>query len=163
MILTLFFTLIHWIPFHPFHVTVSNINYKEESKTMQISTRIFLDDLEMALQKHTEIPQLNITDTSQWDNINIYLRQYLVEKMRIYNDKKLLSIQYVGAEIEKDVIWCYLETDKVRKLKKVSITNQLLLEIYPHQENIIHFRAYGKVKSKRLYLSNETEVFDWVK
>ena len=52
---------------HPFHVSVSDIKYKEEQKAIQISTRIFLDDLEVALQAFTGNEALDIVDKSNWE------------------------------------------------------------------------------------------------
>ena len=56
--------------FHPFHVSVSDIKYKEDQKAIQISTRIFLDDLELALRAFTGNEKLDIMDEKSWNLAN---------------------------------------------------------------------------------------------
>ncbi len=151
----LFFKLL----IHPFHVSVTEVKYKEEKKVLQISTRIFLDDLEVAISNYSKIRNLDIKEN--WNVVNNYLGSYLLENLKLYDQKGSMEMRYVGAEIEKDVVWCYAEVEKVKKLKKIIIRNTLLTETFQNQENIVHFRAYDKVKSARLYLDANKEVFDW--
>jgi len=74
---------------------------------------------------------------------------------------KAYQIMYVGAEIEQEVMWCYLEVEKVKKLKSIHIKNSILHEVWPDQENLIHFRAFNKVKSARLLNGEDTKEFSW--
>ena len=146
---------------HPFHVSVSEVKYKEEKKAIQISVRIFLDDLEIALQEYSGNEKLDITLKENWGFVNEHLQKYILEKFRIYNDKGQMTTNYIGAEIENDVMWTYVEVEKVRKLRTITIWNSILTETYEDQENIVHFRAFDKVKSARLHRGAEQKVFVW--
>ena len=146
---------------HPFHVSVTEIKYKKEKKTIQISTRIFLDDMEMALRAATGNEMLNITLEEDWGSINVALKDYIMDHLKIYNAKGQMDAKYVGAEIERDVIWIYTEVEKVKELKTVRVANSLLTEAYNDQENIVHFRAHGKVRSARLNRADNEEIFVW--
>ncbi len=146
---------------HPFHVSVAEVKYKEEKKALQISIRIFLDDLEVALQKYSGNNNLDITKKKNWNSVNENLEKYTLENLRIYDAKGQMDANYIGAEIEGDVMWAYVEVEKVKKLKTITIWNSILIETYDDQENIIHFRAFDKVKSARLFQGSEQEVFVW--
>ena len=146
---------------HPFHVSVTEVKYKEEKKSIQISSRIFLDDLEETLQAYVGDEKLNITAVENWDLVDATLRKYVLEQLRLSNEKGRLDLIYVGAEIEEDVMWTYVEVQKVKRLKKIKIWNGLLTDKFDDQENIVHFRAFEKVKSARLYKGDEEKVFDW--
>lgn len=146
---------------HPFHVSVTEVKYKEEKKAIQISTRIFLDDLEETLQAYLRDEKLNITAEENWGVVNTTLKTYVLEKLKLSNEKGALELLYVGAEIEKDVMWVYVEVLKVKKLKRIKVWNGLLTDKFDDQENIVHFRAFDKVKSARLYKGDEEKVFDW--
>lgn len=149
-----------WV--HPFHVSVSDIKYKEDKKAIQISMRIFLDDLELALQEFSGDDKLDITDQAYWGAVKDNLRPYVLERFKAWNEKdKAYEISYVGAEKEDDVMWCYIEIEKVKKLKKVTIQNTILHEVWADQENLVHFRAFGDVKSARLFKGDDTYVFEW--
>ena len=147
---------------HPFHVSVSDIKYKEEEKAIQISTRIFLDDLEEGLKAYSNREQLDITSSDEWDFVNETLRSYLLDNVSLRDEKdKPYELNYIGAEIEDDVMWCYLEIEKVKKLKTVHYTNTILHEVFADQENLVHFRAYDEVKSARLFKGEPSKKFSW--
>lgn len=147
---------------HPFHVSVSDIKFKEDQKAIQISTRIFLDDLELAIRAHSGDDKLDITDDSKWDFINKNLETYLLERIRLWDEKdRAYELNYVGAEIEEDVMWCYLEVEKVKSIEQVKVFNNILHEVWADQENLVHFRAFDDVKSARLFRGDESFVFKW--
>ena len=146
---------------HPFHVSVSEIKYKEDKKVIQISSRIFLDDLEIALRSYSGNEKLDITKELDWNIIEVSLGKYILENLKVYNEKGELQTSYIGAEIEKDVMWVYVEIEKVKKLKTITVWNSILTDTFDDQENIIHFRAFEKVKSTRLYKGTEQKVFVW--
>lgn len=147
---------------HPFHVSVSDIKYKEDKKSIQISTRIFLDDLEMGLQAYTGNEKLDITKQENWDYVKENLKPYVLERLKIWDEKgREYKLDWIGAEIEEDVMWCYIEIEKVKKLKQIKVWNSILHEVWDDQENLIHFRAFDDVQSARLYKGEDTEVFEW--
>ena len=148
--------------FHPFHVSVTEVKYKEDRRSLQISSRIFLDDLELALRGYTGDENLDITDEGDWEFLNERLGNYLVERISFKDQKgRKYPISYVGAEIEEDVMWCYLEIEKVKKLSRIEVTNEVITEVWSDQENLVHFRAFEKVKSARLYKGESSTVFEW--
>lgn len=146
---------------HPFHVSVSDIKYKEDQKAIQISTRIFLDDLEVALRNYSGNEKLNITNKEEWIFINEQLGMYVLENLKLSDKKGDMKMDYIGAEIEDDVMWVYVEIEKVKKLESITVWNSLLTESFDDQENLIHFRAFDNVKSERLYRGEEERVFEW--
>lgn len=147
---------------HPFHVSVSDIKYKEDKKVLQISMRIFLDDLELALQAYSGNEKLDITKKEDWDFVKENLEKYVLARLKLWDEKgKEFELNYVGAEIEDDVMWCYIEIEKVKKLKEVKVWNAVLLEVWGDQENLVHFRAFDDVQSARLYKGDDTGVFKW--
>ncbi|MEP5610676.1 MAG: DUF6702 family protein, partial [Cyclobacteriaceae bacterium] len=143
---------------HPFHVSVSEVKYKPEKKAIQISVRIFLDDLEVAMQAYSGNETLDITLKDNWTFINENLGTYLPENLKVYSERGQLEANYLGAEIDGEVMWAYMEIEKVKKLKIITIWNSLLHETFDDQENLIHFRAFDKVKSARLFKGDEQQV-----
>ena len=49
----------------------------------------------------------------------------------------------LGKEISKDLagVWCYLEIPNIEAIKQLKIQNQLLLEVFDDQKNIVHIRG----------------------
>ncbi len=143
-------------------MSVSDIKYKEDKKAIQISIRIFLDDLELGLQAYTGNEKLDITAQENWEFVEKNIKPYLLERIKLWDEKsRPYEINFIGAEIEEDVMWAYLEIEKVKKLKQVKVHISVLHEVWSDQENLVHFRAFDDVKSARLYKGEDTGVFDW--
>ncbi len=146
---------------HDFHVSVTDIKFKEDKKVLQISSRIFLDDLELALRGYTADESLDITSIVRWKFIDESLANYILENLELENEKgKAYPLKYVGAEVEDDVMWCYVEVEKVKKISKLKITNTILHEVWFDQENLVHVRAYETVQSVRLFKQKNTELIE---
>lgn len=134
---------------HPFHVSVTEIQYQEKEESLQITHRIFLDDLELGLRNYgyEDADLYGLEDEGLFEE---YLTNYLGSNFKLKINGKLLKMKYVGKEIEEDAIWCYMEVNGVKKVDDVEVGHTLLLEIYEDQSNLVHVYNKGEVKSLRL-------------
>lgn len=144
LILSLFFT-----PIHPFHVSVCEINFKEETGSIQVSQRVFIDDLEQALNERFST-NLVIDDESTGILRDSLIQIYILENITILIDGKEKNRTYIGNEIEDDALWSYIEYTGIQKLDTLDIRNTILLDIFDDQANIIHFTAGDYEKSIKL-------------
>ena len=58
MIVSLLYSL--FIYLHPIHLSVTEIQYSEKDNSFQITSRIFIDDLELSLRNKLKQPDLDI-------------------------------------------------------------------------------------------------------
>jgi hypothetical protein len=140
---------------HPFHISVLDMEYDEDSKAIEISCRIFLDDLEETLRNYTGEAHLDIMAEASQETVHTALKRYVSEKVKISVNGKEVEMTYLGEEIDGDVMWCYIEVTKVKKLQSIEVENQLLLDIFDDQMNLVHMKAFGSTKSLKLYQFNE--------
>lgn len=134
-----------WLLLHPFHVSVCEVTYDEASRAVQITHRIFLDDLEQGLRRMTGDDHLDITVLS--DGNRKSLEAYFRKNFEVRLDGQVTKYAYLGHEIENDVMWCYVEITSVTSLPKISLKDQILTEIYEDQKNIVHFKIGEDKKS----------------
>ncbi len=137
---------------HEFYVSLSQIDYNPEASTLEISIKIFSDDLELALKTLGAEVHADQVDSSE--TANRYIERYLQRCLIIENEADKLAWQYLGSETEMDVTWCYLEITDLNEPTKLMITNRLLIDIYDEQLNIVHLNIGGQKKS--LMLSQNT-------
>lgn len=135
---------------HPFHVSVCDINYNETNKSLEITHRIFLDDLEATLRNYSGNTKLDVMKIEDKAEVNRLLESYFKEKFAVSANGQLLSFQYLGEEIEDDVMLCYIEIKNVDHLQFIEVESGLLIEIFPDQMNIVHIKAFGDTRSLRL-------------
>lgn len=143
---------------HPFHVTVCEIEHDLDTKALQVSQRMFLDDLEETLHKtyNVRLDIMHPEDKSLRDSL---IQDYVLKHLIITVDGKPRNRTYVGHEIEGDVMWSYVEYHGVKKLESVDITNTVFFDIYDDQSTIVHVTFNGKTKSKRLTRQKPAEHF----
>ena len=136
--------------FHPFYISMTEIRYNVENEQLEISQRIFWDDLESALSTSTGT-KINFLHPSDPVQFNATLKEYLLTANSISVNGQQTHLEYLGFEIEEDAAWFYFETEKIPLPEKVSITISLLFDHFEEQQNVVNF--YLNQEPKSLLLS----------
>lgn len=134
---------------HPFFVSVTHIDQKKQNGSLEISSRIFYDDLEVELSKFSgrKIDLIKQQNDPQVDSL---LSKYMKQHLKIKINGKENTLKYVGYELDKEVAWCYLEIVKHPKIKSLDIYNNILYSNFKNQSNIVHATILGVRKSSKL-------------
>ncbi len=142
--------LLFWLRlFHPFYVSVTEIKQNPTNHSVEISCRMFSDDLEKALEKqfHTKLDIIKPKDKMLTNKlINDYVKKHLI----IRADGKILNLAYVGYEIQEDGTWSYFEVKGIDRIKQLNIHDDLLYELHPEQINMMHVTIGGERKSTKV-------------
>ncbi|MGB5429315.1 DUF6702 family protein [Eudoraea sp.] len=144
------FTLVH-----KFYVSVTNIQYSEEDNSLQITSRIFIDDLENVLEERYGV-KMNLATEKESKETNHYVEKYMRSKLVFSADGKDRAFVFLGKKYDNDLIICYLEIEDIDlpELKTIEVENDILTDMFEEQQNIIHFRFNGKKKSFVLVKGN---------
>jgi hypothetical protein len=154
---TLFYSLL--LLFHPIHATVSEINYSEKDKALQITSRIFIDDLELAIRAKRNEPSLDITQPKNGLTTEQLVKEYLAEHFKIKLDGKVQKMNLLAVETEEAAFVCYIEIENVKKIKTLEVFNDVISEIHDDQSNLVHVTYKSPIKSARLVRDHPSEVF----
>ena len=137
---------------HKFYMAIYQINYAPEKKMLQITTRIFVDDLEKALEKKYNKKSVLSSDIEATESKEL-LKKYLSQKFTIQVNGQPKSMNFLSKEMDGDVLVCYFSVKDISKIKTIEIYNSVLTECFAEQQNIIHVTAFGDKKS---YLFTES-------
>ena len=146
-----------WI--HPVHISVTEMNYSEKDKALQITSRIYIDDLELAIQKELNQPELDILTPGNGLTADKLVAAYLNKHLRVKLDGKLQKLNFLGHEIEDAALICYIEIAGVKKIKSMETFNDVIVAIHNDQSNLVHVTYKSPVKSTRLTGGKPSEVF----
>ncbi len=153
--------LISWLHiFHPFYVSVTEIEQNQKTKTVQVSVRVFFDDFEKALDRRYKT-QVNILKPKDSKQLELLIASYINEHLKIKANDKALPLKYVGYEIQEDAAWCYFESGKVESIQRLDVDNNILFEQHDAQINMIHAIVGGKRKSTKLDNPQRKAGFVW--
>jgi hypothetical protein len=146
---------------HPFHVSVCDMVYESDDKHLKISVRLFLDDLEDALDPASGLEPYDISLDEHWELTQRLLKDYFSETLQLKVKNKSITPIYLGSEIEGDAMWCYLEVQKLRPFNEITVLYTTLKEVFDDQENLVHVRVDGIVKSCRMFGDKNQETLIW--
>ncbi|HQQ96697.1 MAG TPA: hypothetical protein PLX35_05510 [Cyclobacteriaceae bacterium] len=154
--------LLIWLIFllpHPIHVSVTEIEYSEKNKSLQITSRIFIDDLETAIRTKTKQESLDLLNLPSGQSLDQLVRTYLADHLRIKVDGRPAKINYIAHELDDAAIICYLEVENIKKLKTLEVTDDVIHEVHADQYNLVHITYRSPVKSYRLTREKPTELY----
>jgi hypothetical protein len=133
-------------PLHDFHSSVTQIDYNAKSKSIQITVRLFTDDLCVALE-NAGAPKMELGTQSEPPAANEYVEAYLKKHLSFTINGKALEYKYLGKEAQLDAIWCYVEIEKIGKIRKLEVENTLMLTDFEDQTNMVNLNIANRKKS----------------
>lgn len=123
---------------HKYYVSITEANYNSNNQTFELSIKFIGHDLEKALTE-AGVPNLYLGTEKENPKANEYLLKYIEKKIHFVVNEKSLSFNFVGKEIgDDDFIYCYVESQKVKKPKTITIKNTLLIDVFTGQKNTIY-------------------------
>lgn len=131
---------------HDFHTSLTEINYNPKTKSLEMTIRVFTDDLERALTNinNDKAVKIQPTDYSTDPLIIKYLRKHLAF---VSPNKDVVPYDFLGKEVELDATWLYVEVPAAENLKGYSIFNSIMTELFDDQTNLINLIYPDKKKS----------------
>jgi hypothetical protein len=134
---------------HPFHVSVCEMYYNTEKERLEIIHKIFWDDLEDGLSTMSGKPE-DVANPSDSVYLQKLIAKYLDNRFSLEVDGNKADLQFLGAELEEDAFWCYQEVSDLIAFQKIRVRNQILMEVFDDQMNLIHVEHRDKTLSLRL-------------
>lgn len=127
-----------WMLFHPFHLSLTEINWNPESEKLEISQKIFWDDLEISLSEYHD-KSIDFLNPTNKEILTKQVESYLLAHNQIWINGKATKFSLLGYEVEEDAAWFYIESEKVPKPLTVKVSNTVLFDNFPDQKNVAQF------------------------
>jgi hypothetical protein len=130
---------------HDFHTSVTRMDFNPTEKSFEISIRVFTDDLERALSDDNKGQKFTLTDQDKNDAaVERYIRKHFA-LISPQNLKKPYA--YIGKEREADATWIYVEIPFKEPLSGFSLQNDVLLDTFDDQTNLVNIKYLAQRKS----------------
>jgi hypothetical protein len=134
---------------HPFHASVCYIEHNPLSKTLEISLKLFGDDLDLALT-HAFGKRFFVGTAAESPDTQQRLKEFLQKNLRFTVNGTPMPFVFLGKESPDDAnfeLWCHLEIGQVAALSQLEVANTLLIDRFNDQTNIVKVKANGKTES----------------
>ena len=136
LIVTLFF------PFHDFHVTHTTFHYNDESKSMEITIKVAIEDLEKSIENKSTKKLDDLSNNQENINSEKLILEYFRNNLTFSLLDNTKEFKWVGKETSNNLhdIYLYFEIpnfDKNENIESITIKNTLFLDLYDYQTNIV--------------------------
>ena len=138
---------------HKFYVALYQVNYAQEKKMLQITTRLFIDDLNNTLEKKYQ-KKINLgSEKETEEDLNLF-KKYFAEKFSVKVNGQTKTLLFLSKEMEGDVLICYFSIKDIHKINSLEIYNSVITDNNSEQQNIMHFNVSGVKNTLLLTESN---------
>ena len=146
LLILLILPLFAFIAVHKYYVSVTQIDYIKEKKSVQITSRIFIDDFEKLLRERYD-QSITLAKDQDEKQIDLYIEKYLKSKLKININNKPVNLVFIGKEYEDDIMNCYLEIENISEITSFEVVNEVLFDMFKEQKNIVRTFINSKHKS----------------
>ncbi len=142
-------------PPHEFHSSLAEIHYNTASKSLEVSLRVFSDDLSEALTKENK-RTVRLDESAAVDPL---IKQYLIKHFALLDSKNSQKpLIWVGKEITVDVVWLYFEIPLAEDMNGLKVQNSVLFELFEDQVNIVNVNYKNQKKTYLFKPDQATQV-----
>ncbi|WP_020527941.1 DUF6702 family protein [Flexithrix dorotheae] len=131
---------------HPVHISLTQMDYNEKNKSIELTHKIYVDDFELALKQYDDL-EFRLGTEKEMANSDQFIQKYIDATMKIYLDGEEKQANFIGREVDFEAIWIFREIKDVNNIGDLVIENSILTDLYDDQKNILHLKYLEEKKS----------------
>ena len=148
---------------HDYHVAISLVHFNAESGNIEVTHKVFIDDIEAGLQL------LSGNEALRWDHLERPQRDSLLSiychrhfQLKTEKNSDAMGHAYVGHEVDGyELLWIYVEYFPDSPPSKLHIHNDILMAVHDDQSNICHVSGIGETRTVHFHRRKITEFLEW--
>ncbi|MCY3554379.1 MAG: hypothetical protein OXH56_03560 [Gemmatimonadetes bacterium] len=130
---------------HVFYVSITRVKWNAGDALLDVSVRIFTDDLEEAIVAKGG-PRLRLwTDQAHADRER-HVAEYLASRLAFRVNGADRKLTYAGMEDALDATACLVQITGVDRVETIEVENRILIEMFDTQANVMRFEVGGEKK-----------------
>lgn len=141
---------------HKFYLSNTSIEFNAETRAIEITSKIFTDDLEHAIEARCYRYNSLFPQTPEVFDL---VKKYIGDKLSLQAGGRNVILNFLGYSVENDMTTLFLEGNYFDP-NLVIVNNTILLDIYTDQQNIVEVRWNGQ--SKREYLTKDKTQYQFI-
>ena len=145
---------------HPLRLSLSQIEYKAAERSLSISLRLFLTDVNEALVFDPYSTQLSFCQANEAPEAERLLLEYLAQFFYVeVNGEKLeleIELKELSGEGDNTALGLTFVTHRVEDLVSLEVKNAVFTDLFFDQSNILYIHTNGKPTS--LMLNKSTPI-----
>ena len=125
---------------HPIYTSMTEIDYNQNRNALEISVKIYADDLEKILSREKG-ERVEIGTDREHPKASEYLLDYLEKHLKLEVNNEKVNYNFVGREnggrADMFAMYIFLEVLDVTPFEFIKVNNSILIDELPTQLNFI--------------------------
>lgn len=151
--------LLAFLWLHPIHISVMNIEFDQRAQSLEITQKVFIDDLEDVLEERHQL-RLRLGTPNEHPRADELIEAYFHEHVWLKDENgRRMKGMFLGKESDLESVWIYVEVTQVTQLEELTVQNTLLMDWFTDQSNIVRFKYGDRMPTLRLTPARKRGVF----
>ena len=145
---------------HKYYISSTKIEFKKESETVQITMHFFIDDLQETINS-TYNKNIELALPNEPKLIDSLIINYISKKFEVNLNGTNKDYLYIGKEYKIDEIYLYLEIKNIDFINSIEVKNNMLMEMFSDQQNIIQLYIHNIKKTFLLTKQKDKDLLNF--
>ena len=132
-------------PAHVFYVSIARVRWNADEARLDVSVRIFTDDLEEAIIAEGG-PRLRLWTGQAHADRDRHVSDYLASRMAFRVNGADRQLTWAGMEDALDATACLVQITGVDRVETIEVENRILIDMFDTQANVMRFEIGGEKK-----------------
>ncbi len=119
-----------------FYSSLTKVDYVEGSKTLKFTTKLNSGHIADVLKINPNITAFEAE-----------VKKYVNNHFDVYINGQNTTLTFTGSQVDGETVWVYFEANNVSDISTLRIKNNMLLEAYPKQLNLVNIAYKGSQKN----------------
>lgn len=119
-----------------FYSSITKVDYVDGSKTLKFTTKLNSNHI-------AEVLKINPNTTG----FEAEVKKYINSHFDVYINGQNAVLTFTGSQVNGETVWIYFEANNVSDISSLKIKNNIMLEAYPKQLNLVNIAFKGAQKN----------------
>jgi hypothetical protein len=120
---------------HQHFFSLSELSINQQTAQLEVIHYLSAHDLENAIAT-----EQNIEFSPEHQHYELLIKNYIEEHFKLYKNSKQSVLNWIGLELNKEQVIIYQENKKHHFLTGIMVKNNILVNNYPAQINIVNYQ-----------------------
>ena len=119
-----------------FYSSLTKVDYVEGSKTLKFTTKLNSGHI-------ADVLKINPNTTA----FEAEVKKYINAHFDVFVNGQNVNLTFTGSHVNGESVWVYFEAKNVSDISSLKIKNNIMLEAYPKQMNLVNIAYKGAQKN----------------
>ena len=124
---------------HEYYVSITEVIYVSEKQQLQLTTRVFTDDMEAYFNSQTN-ENIQLSPDHNPILIDALVERFFQNNFKVFFDNNKVEISYLGRQYQEDQMLIFAEVTELSPLTSYKIQNTILIPFRTKQQNIVRVK-----------------------